>query len=177
MMYNVKISKSSAGSSTARQPIQKASGWIGPHPPTRPEPRHNRPRYVRFVELPTPPNRRVYGGHTCSLLAAAEALRALLATLACVSRPASCTAPYMYFVGSLPCRRRTEPNWELGRLYHALPCSMLRDPPNLSPPPGPCRERSRATEKSLSISTLTPTPNLQTPTPNPNPNAGVSSKL
>ena len=85
MMYNVKISKSSAGSSTARQPIQKASGWIGPRPPTRPEPRHH--GMSGFVELPTPPNRRADGGHICSLLAAAEALRALLATLACVSRP------------------------------------------------------------------------------------------
>ena len=80
-------------------------------------------------------------------------------------------------VGSLPCRRRTEPNWDLGRLYHALPCSMLRDPPNLSPTPGPCRERSRATEKSLSISTLTQTPNPQTPTPNPNPNAVLIQAL
>lgn len=80
--------------------------------------------------------------------------------------------------GSLPCRRRTEPNWELGRLnHHALPCSMLRDPPNLSPTPGPCRERLRATEKSLSISTLTPTPNPQTPTPNPNPNAALIQAL
>ena len=79
MMYNVKISKSSAGSSTARQPIaiQKASGWIGPRPPTRPEPRHH--GMSGFVELPTPPNRRADGGRTCSLLDDAEALmRALL---------------------------------------------------------------------------------------------------
>ena len=34
---------------------------------------------IRFVELPTPPNRRAVGGRTCSLLDDAEALmRALL---------------------------------------------------------------------------------------------------
>ena len=168
MLYNVKISKSSAGSSTARQPIQKASGWIGPRPPTRPEPRHHPPRYVRFVELSTPPR-------TAALT---------------VGTPARFWPPPRLFAPSLQpwpaCHGPAPREWHaeplrcaakptLGWLYHVR--NHAETPPNLSPPPGPCRERSRATEKSLSISTLTPTPNPQTPTPNPNPNAVLIQAL